>query len=296
MKITIVGATGFIGSNLCHSLSKEFEIIAIARSTQPKNLPEGISYIQADTTKEGSWQDIINESDVVINLAGRSIFCLWTKRNKREIVESRILSTKNIVKALKERSLLLNASAIGYYGHRGEEILNEEAEKGRGFLAQLCCQWENEASKARNSVMMRFAVVLGRDGGALKRMKPIFKMGLGTILGSGRQWFSWIHIDDVIKAIKFIIETGRISKVVNFSSPHPIRYAEFAKTLGSVLNRPVIFRLPEWTLKLFMGEMGESLVYSQRVIPEKLLKSGFEFDFPHIRKALIHLLEAQPQA
>ncbi|MFO7559139.1 MAG: TIGR01777 family oxidoreductase [Desulfobacterales bacterium] len=298
MKILITGGSGFVGTALSrHFLEKGAEVSATGTSAAHSlSDRENFTYIQADTTRQGEWQDALQQVDLVINLAGRNIFKRWTRSYKKQIYDSRILTTRNLVSAFPERKeiVFFSASAAGYYGNRGDEILTEDTTSGKGFLSTVCVDWEKEAFKAKEKgirvIAARLGVVLGKDGGALEKMIPAFRFFVGGPLGDGKHWFPWIHIDDLFSAILFLLEKPEIDGPVNFCSPGSIRYEEFAGALGSALKRPSFFKTPAFVIKTIMGELGEALLDSQRSVPEKLRASGFQFQFPEIQSALSSIL------
>lgn len=300
MKIFITGGSGFVGTNLSfYLLEKGHSIIAVGTSLSHKVIShENFRYISADTTIKGAWQDALKDVDAVINLAGKNIFKLWSDNYKKQIYKSRILTTRNLVEAMpdKKDTILCSTSAAGYYGDRADEVLKEDSLPGYDFLAKVCIDWEKEAFQAQAKgirvAAMRFGVVLGKNGGALAKMVPAFKFFAGGPLGSGLQWFPWIHMDDLIAAIIFILENPDIKGPLNFCSPNPVRNRDFAKTLGKVLSRPSFMRAPSFMIRLIMGEMGKSLMSSQRAIPDKLLKHGFTFQYPDINNTLYDLVRA----
>lgn len=298
MKIFMAGGSGFVGTNLAfYLLGKGHSIIAVGTSSAHKVIQhDKFNYISADTTIKGDWQDALKSVDAVINLAGKNIFKRWTDTYKDEIYTSRILTTRNLVEAIADQKdiIFCSTSAIGYYGDRADEVLKEGAPPGNDFAAKVCKDWEKEAFQAQAKgvrvTTMRFGVVLGKKGGALAKMVPAFKSFAGGPLGTGLQWFPWIHMDDLISAIIFILESPNLNGPVNFCSPNPVRNREFAGALGQVLNRPSLMRTPAFMIRLIMGEMGKSLMSSQRAIPDKLLKQGFKFQYPDINNALYNLL------
>jgi hypothetical protein len=253
---------------------------------------DGFRFIEADTTQTGDWQDAVNEADAVINLAGVSIFRRWTEKTKKLIYDSRILTTRNVVAAIPEdrETVLCSTSAVGFYGARGDEAIDESAAAGDDFLARISIDWEGEAIKAEKKatrvVLARFGIILGKAGGALGTMLPAFRLGLGGPLGSGNQWFPWVHIADLIRAHRFVLEQPDISGPVNFTAPNPVRNRDLAKSLGKALNRPAFFKVPGFVLRLAAGEFGEVLLNGQRVYPAMLLDKGFEFTYPTIEQAL----------
>ena len=299
MKVFITGGTGFVGRYLTRFLvDKGHRVIATGlRPTQDNIHHDQFEYIPADTTQPGSWQEELANSDAVINLAGKTIFKRWSKSYKQEIYNSRILTTRNLVEALpqKEGIIFCSTSAVGYYGDGGDETLSEDAAKGGDFLAHVSSGWEEAAMAAAGKearvVILRFGIVLGNDGGALVKMIPAFKAFAGGPLGSGKQWFPWIHIDDLLAALAFVMENKEIRGPVNFCAPHPVRNRDLAKALGKVLGRPSVMPAPAFMIRMVMGEMGTALLASQRVVPDKLLSHGFNFQYPEIQDALKNLIE-----
>jgi uncharacterized protein (TIGR01777 family) len=299
MKIFISGGTGFVGTNLArYLLAKGHTIIATGTSSAHTSVShENFRYISADTTQKGPWQDLLKDVDAQINLAGRTIFNRWSERYKKQIYNSRILTTRHLVEALPDDKevVLCSTSAVGYYGDRAEEIINEETPPGNDFLAKVSIDWEKEAflaeKKGARVAVMRFGVVLGKNGGALAKMIPAFKSFAGGPIGSGKQWFPWIHLEDLISAVMFIIENQDIKGPVNFCAPNPVRNRDFAKALGRILGRPSFLRAPSFMIRTLLGEMGTIVMSSQRVVPDRLLKNGFEFQYPDVEKALNNLIK-----
>lgn len=296
MKITIVGGFGFVGKNIINELvKKNYEIVSIDIA-KPEFEIKNYKYVSADTSAKGDWQEEIKTSDAVINLAGATIFKFWTKKYKNLIYNSRILTTQNIVNAIDENreTVLINTSAAGYYGNRNNELLNEESLPGNGFLSKVCIDWEKEALKAKEKntrvCIMRFGIVLGKDGGALLQMLPFAKLMLNPILGSGKNFFPWIHIKDLANACVFLLENKNANGAFNFTSPGFSTQKEFTKTLGKVLGRPGFLSIPEFAIKLFAGEFGQNLLMSQKAQPENLLNSGFQFSHDNLENALKNLL------
>jgi uncharacterized protein (TIGR01777 family) len=294
MNVLITGGSGFVGVYLSkYFIGKGDGVVAIGTSTgHPLAGKDNFEYISTDTTKEGKWQNRVKHVDAVINLTGRNIFKYWTKAYKDQIYESRILTTRRLVEALDEnRSMVFfNTSAIGYYGDRGDVLLKEDTSAGNDFLASVCVDWENEALKAEEKgarvVIMRFGVILGKGGGALAKMIPAYRYFAGGPMASGAQWFPWLHIEDLMAAIGFIYENKTLEGPFNFCSPHVVRNKEFAKTLGRVLKRPSFMKAPALAIKLIMGEMGGALLSSQRGVPDRLEKAGFQFQYPDLERAL----------
>ncbi len=294
MKILITGGLGFIGTQLSRRLLEEGHQVPVVDHAPVPNThtPQEIMCVFADTTVKGAWQQHVAAHDAVINLAGASIFRRWNDKAKQLIHDSRVLTTQNIVAALPEGkgTVICSASAVGYYGFRGDKKLTEDDDSGTDFLATVCIDWEKEAQKAARKgarvVMTRFGIVLGRTGGALGQMIPAFRKFVGGPLGTGNQWFSWIHMQDLTKAFMFVLDNQNIRGPVNFCSPHPVRNRDLAKALGKVLSRPAFLTAPAFMLHLVLGEFGSMLLKGQRVMPTKLLKCGFAFGYPQIMAAL----------
>lgn len=246
-----------------------------------------------DPTKTGDWQNYLKEADIVINLAGQNIFSRWNESYKKLILESRVKATENVVSSIKEGALLINASAIGYYGDKGDSLVTEEASAGDDFLAKTCIEWEKSALKAEKKevkvIITRFGIVLGK-GGMLSKILPIFKLGLGGTLDKGNQWFSWIHIKDLVSAMLFLIKSEK-EGIYNFVSPKPVTNKEFTKTLGEILRRPTIFTVPVFLLKLVFGELANAITYSIKAYPKNLLELGFKFKFEEIKEALKDIIQ-----
>ena len=230
-----------------------------------------------------------------INLAGSSIFTVWTDSARKSILESRVLCTRNLVDALSgsgKEMILISGSAVGYYGSRmDDEILDEDAPHGSEFMSEVCIKWEEEAQRASQAGVRvcscRFGIVLGRGGGALSMMLPAFRYMLGSSMGSGRQWMSWIHIEDLFDIFSLILSEGAMSGAINCVAPNPVRNAEFAKVLSKTLGRPILLPgVPSFVLSMLLGEFADVVVKGQSVIPKKLMESGFPFKFPTLRQAL----------
>ena len=300
MKILITGGTGFVGAQLTSwLLRKGHEVTVLSRfPKESKGEIPSVSYLQSDPTEKGNWQSVINDHDVIINLAGASIFRRWTEETKRAIRESRILTTRNIVEGInpnRAKSMtLFSTSAVGYYGFHGDEELTEDSSPGDDFLARMAVEWEEEALKAREKgsrvVITRFGIVLGKGGGALSQMIPLFRKFVGGPIGSGLQWFSWVHMEDLTEAIIFLLGRPEISGPVNLCSPNPVRNRDLAKALGQVLKRPSFIPAPGFMIRLVLAEFGSVILEGQRVIPRRLLESGFVFRYPDIGKALENII------
>ena len=297
MRVFITGGTGFVGTALTGVLvSKGHSVSVLSRRSEPAgSVPAGIAYVQGDPTSGGDWQESAASHDVVVNLAGRSIFARWTDEVKRDIRESRVRITGNVVDAIARAGgkpvTLINASAVGYYGFHGDEKLDETGGAGSDFLATVARDWEQAALGARDRgarvVLCRFGIVLGGRGGALAQMLKTFRHLPVSPLGSGKQWFSWVHHADLAEAIVFLIERDAISGAVNCTAPHPARNREFMRVLATALGRRLFpVGVPSFAMSIAMGEFGKMLLEGQRVIPRKLLEAGFEFAYPDIETAL----------
>lgn len=294
LRVLVSGSSGLIGSALITSLKGTgARISRLARvSTVPGTSDEErIAWNPAQPISP----DAVSGFDAVIHLAGESIVGRWTAGKKVRLRESRIPSTANLARALAQaRSrppVFLSASAIGYYGDRGDEILTEDSSAGTGFTADLAREWEQASLPAIEAgirtVQMRMGVVMATTGGALPRMLPAFKLGVGGRLGHGHQWMSWIDLKDVIGAIQHILRSDLLHGPVNFVAPKPVTNEEFSKTLGSVLSRPAILPVPPFAARLAFGEMADELLLSsQRVEPARLISSGYPFRFPTLRRSL----------
>ena len=297
MQVFVAGGTGFIGPHLMKVFQGAgFEVKALVRRPERvKRLPEGVKPVFGNPLIPGPWQEECARAQVVVNLVGANIFARWTEPYKRLIRESRLEATRLIVSALREGSLLLNASAVGYYGaDRGEEEITEESPPGNDFLAEVCQAWEKAALRARvkdvRVCLMRFGIVLGRDGGALAKMLFPFRLGLGGPLGSGKQWFPWIHVQDVANAALFLTKKSDLSGPFNFVAPQAVRHKEFVKTLARVLRRPALFPVPVFFLRLLFGELSKLLTGGVKARPKRLLEAGYQFLFPELEPALRDLV------
>ena len=296
MKIFITGGTGFVGRDLSARLSAEGHQVTVLTRGASRSRTDALRFIQGDPTHPGPWQEEAAQHDVLINLAGTSIFGRWSPEYKRRLRESRILTTRHLVEAMPSggKFTLISTSAVGYYGFHADEALDESSSPGKDFLATLSVDWEAEAMKAADKgarvVVTRFGIVLGRDGGALDQMLTPFRWFVGGPIGSGRQWFSWIHMQDLVGAFVHLLAHPELSGPFNFTAPNPVRNGELAKALGKVLGRPSWMPAPAFMLKLVLGEFGSVILEGQRVLPRRLLESGFSFRFSGIEEALRDLL------
>lgn len=298
-RILVSGVSGPIGAALLPALKATGA--KIARLTR-----QGAGVSTATEDERIPWDpaqlispEAVSGFDAVIHLAGESIIGRWTATKKQKIRESRVAATSHLAQALANAKVkpqvFISSSAIGYYGNRGDEILEEESSAGTGFLPDVCREWEvatEAATKAGiRSVQIRTGIVLTTTGGALAKMLTPFKLGLGGILGNGRQWMSWIDIQDMVGAIQHILKTDQLRGPVNMVAPAPVTNVEFTKTLAGVLSRPAVFPMPAFMVKLAFGEMGETvLLGSQRVEPGKLVASGYSFQFRELRASLKAML------
>jgi hypothetical protein len=298
MKIFVTGATGFVGSPLvAWLLERRHEVTGTGRRAPGElSTHRRFRFVSADTTRPGPWQEALAEADAVVNLAGQPLFGRWTDARKRQIRESRILTTRHVVDAMARAkpAVLVSASGVGFYGGRGDDPLTESEPAGEGFIARLAVDWEAEALKARahghRVVLARLGIVLGSKGGALAQMLPAFKAFLGGPLGSGRQWFPWIHQEDLLRAIAHSLEDEGLSGPVNACSPNPVRHRDLARALGKVLGRPAVMPAPAFMVRLVLGEFGGLLLDSQRALPDKLVARRFRFRHADILRALQSLI------
>ncbi len=284
MKVLVTGISGLIGSAMARELRVQgHEVIGVSRSPSPKS----VGWQQVNPT-------LMNDVDAVINLAGETVAGRWTDAKKRRLLDSRLETTKLVAAAVWDSdsppSVLIQASASGYYGQRGDEVLDESSSNGSGFLADLCQQWEAAAAPAETAqtrlVFARFSVVLASEGGALGRLRKVTRLGIGGPLGKGRQWWSWISLQDTVRALCHILE-GEISGPVNIACDQPQQQRAFAKTLGSVLRRPSFTPVPAIAIRAVLGQMGESLLLdSTRLRPSALIANGFEFEDGELEGAL----------
>jgi uncharacterized protein len=301
MKIAIAGATGFVGSRLVEQLQAQgHQIVILTRSPQQASNRFGTAEIVGyNPLTSGEWQSSIDGCDAVINLAGEPIAeKRWTPAQKRVMLESRQIGTEKIVEAIEKATnkppVLINASAIGYYGTSETSKFDETSPAGSDFLAEVCTKWETAAQTASASgtrvVILRLGIVLGQNGGALGKMLAPFSAFVGGPIGSGKQWFSWIHRDDVVKLIIAAITDANMKGVYNATAPNPVTMTDFAQTLGTVMNRPSWLPVPNFALEALLGEGAIVVLQGQQVTPTNTLAQGFEFQYPTLKPALAEIL------
>jgi uncharacterized protein len=297
VKITISGASGLIGRRLLKLLTMDGHSVSVLSRHAGMNMPGGVRVSVWDPMKGEPPAESLREADAVIHLAGEPVAQRWNEESKRRIRESRVTGTRNLLEALAKLSrrpdALICASAVGYYGSRGEEILEESSAPGSDFLADVCIAWEREAQAAEQlgirAVQVRTGIVLDRRGGALKQMLPPFKVGVGGKLGSGQQWMSWIHHEDLAGIYRFAL-TNPLRGPVNGVAPQPVTNAEFTREMGQALKRPTIFPVPGFALRLLFGDMAEMLLGGQRALPVQAEAAGYRFRYPRLGPALAHVL------
>ncbi|MEJ5244918.1 MAG: TIGR01777 family oxidoreductase [Bacteroidota bacterium] len=298
MNVFITGGTGFIGKFLIYRLIKENAHITVATRQKFKHSSH-IDYVNWNELTDDEKLDTISKSDVIINLAGENIASRrWSDKQKAKIIRSRTKITSSLVEIINrlsqnDKRVFISASAVGYYGDKKDEIISEASTIGNGFLAEVCELWEKEALKVRNCrlVIPRIGVVLHPSGGALKKMLLPYKYYIGGILGSGKQYVPWVHIDELVNMFLFVAKNKSCEGVYNFVAPNPCTMKEFALSIGSILNKPVLFKIPEFLLNIILGESATIITNSQRVIPQRLIDARFEFEFERIEPALNDLLK-----
>lgn len=301
MKVAITGATGFVGSYLVKRLQAEGDrTIVLTRNAVhasrvfPKSAFPNVEIVAYNPTQSGDWQKLISGCDGVVNLAGASIGeGRWTTERKQEIIDSRRISTQKIVEAIanaeQKPSVLINASAVGYYGTSETATYEESSPPGDDFLAQVCTAWETEAQKVKDLgvrlAILRFGVVLGM-GGAIAKMLPVFKLFAGGTIGTGKQWFSWVEVDDLVNLIVAALKQPEMEGVYNATAPNPVRMSDFCHALGDVLHRPSWLPVPAFALELLMGDAAMVVLEGQKVLPKRALESGFTYKYPDLKPAL----------
>jgi uncharacterized protein (TIGR01777 family) len=300
VKVLVTGGSGFIGHALCHALVGRGDAVValLRRPGAVDQLPAGTERIQWDASALPP-APAFDGVDAVVHLAGENVAQRWTATRKQRIRTSRVDGTRRLVDALAALAhrprVLVAASAIGFYGDRGEETISEDSSPGRDFLAEVCVAWEAAARRAESLgmrvVVVRIGVVLGVEGGALARMLPPFKLGLGGPVGNGRQWMSWVHRDDVIGLVLHALDRPAVTGALNATAPEPVRSRDFARALGTVLRRPAVLPVPAFALRLAFGEMATVLLGGQRVLPVRTQANGYVFRFATLEPALRHILQ-----
>lgn len=300
MRILITGASGLIGRALQKSFSGKGYEMMLASRNEPKNETQ----IQWDADTGFRDEDLprLEGLEAVIHLAGESIAggLRWSEEKKNAIRDSRVFGTRSMIETFDKLSdkpkTFISGSAIGFYGDRADDEMTESSPAGKTFLAEVCKEWEAESRRAEDlgirTVLLRTGIVLSKDGGALATMLTPFKLGVGGAIGDGKQWMSWISLDDVVGVVNYVLENQNIRGAVNNVSPNPVTNEEFTKTLGSVLYRPTFLPLPEFAVHMVFGEMGDALLLdSTRVIPKRMKDAGYEFKYPELKAALERAME-----
>lgn len=291
MKILVTGASGLVGRRLVsHLAANGHSLVAVTRSAKTFGGNSQIEIIETDLATRPIETSRLAGVDAAVHLAGESVAgARWSEDKKRRIFESRVLATRHLVESLNDATVktLVSASAIGIYGDRGDEILSEESHPGEGFLSEVARCWEEEArSFSGRLCLLRIALVLAREGGALEKLVPLFRAGLGGPMGHGKQWMSWIHIDDLVALITFCLLHNDVKGVFNAAAPSPVQNKEFTRLLATAVRRPAVFAVPRFALRVAMGEMAELVLASQRVLPRHAEQSGFDFQFTQLEPAL----------
>jgi uncharacterized protein (TIGR01777 family) len=298
MRVFVTGATGLIGSALCGALvGKGHAVTALSRSPgAARRLPAGVRAVQGDPAEAGPWQEELSSCDACVHLAGEPIAeGRWTPEKKRRLRTSRVDSTARVAEVIRSGgpTVLVQGSAVGFYGSRGDEALDESSPAGEGFLADLSRDWEAAAAPAAERarvVLLRTGVVLAREAGALPKLVFPFKLMAGGPIGAGEAWFPWIHLQDEVGLALFALEQGRASGPMNATAPEPVRGRDLARAIGSTLGRPSFVRTPALAVRLALGEAAQAVLSSQRVLPRRALALGYPFRFPEIGGALRDLL------
>jgi hypothetical protein len=297
MKILITGGTGFIGRTLCHRLlDSGHELIVLSRRPEQVTRLCGEAVTAISALEDLSAEEAIN---AIINLSGEGIADrLWTKKRKQELLDSRINITNELItyvaRARQKPSIMISGSAVGYYGSNGESETDETTDNPDDFAQQLCKQWEAAAEVVKQHgvrlCILRIGLVIGRDGGFVKRMLLPFKLGLGGRLGDGQQWMSWIHKEDLITIIETLLNAAELEGIFNATAPQPVTNAEFTACLAKNLHRPAIFPVPAFVLKMLLGEMSELLLDGQKILPDRLIEQEFSFQYKSLDSALKAIL------
>ncbi len=304
MRVIITGGTGLIGRELVRNLqSHGHGAVVLSRHPEGREVPGNVDMVKWDAESPEGWVDEVEKSDAIVNLAGENIAGSgllpdrWTERKKRRILNSRLKAGKAVTEAVKAADnrpeVVVQASAVGYYGTSEDKVFTEDSPPGEDFLADVAVEWEGVTAPVEElgirRLVIRTGIVLSSKGGVLPRLTLPHRFFLGGPLGSGRQWYSWIHIEDEVRAIRFLLESEEVSGAVNLTAPNPRRNAEFAEELGSLLDRPSSFRVPTFLIRAIFGEASTLVVDGQRVRPARLEELGFEFNFAELDRALSDL-------
>jgi uncharacterized protein (TIGR01777 family) len=306
MRVLVAGGTGLIGSRLVRSLrERQDTVLVLTRRAEAARAALGpaCTVVEGDPTRPGPWAGAVDDCDAVVNLTGEDLFKeRWSSAFKKVLHDSRVQSTANLVQALARKPrtdaglprVLVNASAVGYYGARGDEELTEESPPGADFLARLCVDWEQAALAAEaqgvRAVAVRTGVVLAREGGALQRLLGPFQMGMGGPIGSGRQWVSWVHPADLLGILRLALDDAAVRGQVNATAPNPVTNRAFAEAVGRALHCPAGLAAPEFAVRMMLGEVADVVLSGQRVVPRKVSALGYSFQFPTLDAALADVL------
>lgn len=302
MRVVITGGTGLIGRALARNLGDSgYDVVLLTRDPgRAGRLPPGVRAAAWDGRTAKGWASLLDGDSAIVHMAGESVAQgRWTAEKKRRIRDSRVISGQAVMDAIREApvkpKVLIQGSAVGYYGGRGDEVIPEDTPPGRDFLAVVCQEWEDSTGEAESlgvrRAVARTGIVLAREGGALPVMSLPFKMMIGGPIGDGRQWFPWIHIDDEVGALRFLLETEAARGFFNLSAPHPVTNRELTRSLAKALSRPGFLPAPGFALRIALGEMANSLLEGQRAVPSCLLKLGYTFRWPELEPALRNLLD-----
>ena len=298
MKVLVTGATGFVGRHLLPRLERDgHSLVVLSRSEHPNlNTPSSVPVFCWRPEEAPPPLSALEGVDAVVHLAGESVMGRWSSEVKRRIHDSRVIGTRNLIEGMRRAGArgpktLVSASAIGFYGDRGDEILNERSPSGSGFLAGVCVEWEREAQRFSSEVggrvaIVRVGIVLGRDGGAMEKLAPLYRKALGGPLGDGRHWMPWIHIEDLVSIFAEAVSKTDWTGPINGVGPHPSRNVDFSDVLAKTVHRPAVFKTPHFVLKLALGEVADFLLWSQRVIPDRAERLGYRFQYPELAPAL----------
>jgi len=300
MRVVITGGSGLIGKALARSLSEGHDVVVLTRDPDRVGpLPAGVRAARWDGRTADGWVALLDTESAIVHLAGESVAeGRWTAAKKRRIRDSRLVSGQAVMAAIRAAPVrprvLLQSSAVGFYGDRGDAEIPEETPPGEGFLAEVCQEWEASTAEAESlgvrRAVARTGIVLAREGGALPVMSVPFKMMIGGPLGDGRQWFPWIHVDDEVGALRFLLEREDARGPFNLTAPRPVTNRELTRALAHALGRPGFLPAPGFALRLALGEFAESMLQSQRVVPSRLLAAGYVFRWPELTAALHGLL------